>query len=166
MGSVLSFIGANIPALICMLAGFILLVVEMYIPGFGLPGISGTILLVVGIVLKASNPMEALIIAAIVLVLLGVALSISLHSAANGRLAKSSLVLQDVSTGDASHVSEGDLNYFVDHEGVTVSKLRPAGMAEFDGVKLNVVSDGEFIDSGRKVRVARVQGNRIVVKAI
>jgi len=37
-------------------------------------------------------------------------------------------------------------------------------MAEFDGVKLNVVSDGEYIASGAKVIVARVEGNRIVVR--
>ena len=48
-------------------------------------------------------------------------------------------------------------------EGVAVTVLRPAGMAEFDGVKLNVVSDGEFIPEGERVRVSRVEGNRIVV---
>ena len=56
-----------------------------------------------------------------------------------------------------------DLAYFVDKKGVAVTVLRPAGMAEFDGVKLNVVSDGEFIPEGERVRVSRVEGNRIVV---
>ena len=42
------FILANLPAILCLLAGFTLVVVEMFIPGFGLPGISGIILLVVG----------------------------------------------------------------------------------------------------------------------
>ena len=51
-------------------------------------------------------------------------------------------------------------------EGVARTTLRPAGMAEFDDVKLNVVSDGEFIAVGKRVRVERVEGNRIVVQEL
>ncbi len=39
-------------------------------------------------------------------------------------------------------------------------------MADFDGVKLNVVSDGEFIDTGEKVRIMRIDGNRILVNKV
>ena len=49
---------------------------------------------------------------------------------------------------------------------MTHTVLRPAGMAEFDGVKLNVVSDGEYIPSGCRIVVDRVEGNRIVVRAL
>ena len=42
--------------------------------------------------------------------------------------------------------------------------LRPTGMAEFDGVKLNVQSDGEFIPKDVLVKVERVEGARIVVR--
>lgn len=160
------FIMANLPAIICLISGFVLVVVEMFVPGFGLPGISGIILLVVGVALKATSPLEALIIAAAIILLLCVALSISLRSAAKGRLSRSSLVLSDVLKGNAAEVSEVDLKFFIGHEGVTQCALRPAGIAEFDGVKLNVVSDGEFIESARAVRVERVEGNRIVVRSI
>ena len=157
---------ANLPALLCILSGFLLIVVEMFIPGFGLPGISGIILLIVGISLKASSPMEALIIAAVVIGLLCIAFSISLRSAAKGRLSKSPLVLNDVIDSTASEVSNGDLKYFVGKTGNTTCPLRPAGIAEFDGVKLNVVSDGEYLPEGAQVRVDRVDGNRIVVRQI
>lgn len=158
------FILQNLPAILCLISGFALVVVEMFIPGFGLPGISGIILLVVGVALKANSALEALIIAAVIILLLCVALSISLRSAAKGRLSRSSLVLSDVLKGNASEVSEVDLKFFIGHEGRTCCVLRPAGIAEFDGVKLNVVSDGAFIDEGKQVRVERVEGNRIVVR--
>ena len=160
------FILANLPAILCLLAGFTLVVVEMFIPGFGLPGISGIILLVVGVVLKARSPLEALIIAAAIILLLCIALSIALRSAARGRLSRSSLILSDVSKGDASEVSEGDLMFFIGKNGRTTCALRPSGIAEIDGVKLNVVSDGEFIDDNIPVRVERVEGNRIVVRRL
>ena len=55
------------------------------------------------------------------------------------------------------------MKVFLGREGTTVTVLRPTGMAEFDGVKLNVVSDGEFIAQGKAIRVQSVEGNRIVV---
>ena len=99
------FILENLPAILCLMSGFVLVVVEMFIPGFGLPGISGIILLMVGVALKARSPLEALIIASVIILLLCVALSISLRSAAKGRLSRSSLVLSDVLDGKASEVS-------------------------------------------------------------
>ena len=45
------------------------------------------------------------------------------------------------------------MEVFLGKEGVTTTVLRPAGMAEFDGVKLNVVADGEYIPKDARVRV-------------
>ena len=46
------------------------------------------------------------------------------------------------------------------------SKEDPAasGTAEFEGVRLPVVSDGEFVPPGTAVQVVTVQGNQIVVR--
>jgi len=46
------------------------------------------------------------------------------------------------------------------------SPLRPAGIAEIDGRRVDVVSDGELIDAGQFIEVTRVDGNRIVVRPI
>ena len=50
--------------------------------------------------------------------------------------------------------------------GKAESLLRPAGRAMFVGRSFDVVSDGEFIESGRQIKVIAVQGNRIVVAAV
>lgn len=154
----------ELPAIICLVVGFVLLVVEMYIPGFGVCGITGTVLLVVGVALYAKSPLEALVLTLILVALLCIALSISIHSISKGRLAKSKLVLNDVSV--QSELGEQDLKYFVGREGVVKTVLRPAGMGEFDGVRVNIVSDGEFIKEGARVRIDRVEGNRIVVSEV
>ena len=46
------------------------------------------------------------------------------------------------------------------------SPLRPAGIAEIDGQRVDVVSDGELIEVGQFIEVVRVDGNRIVVRRI
>ena len=165
MGGLLGLLGANVPALILLLVGVGLLVFEMYIPGFGVPGISGIALLVVGFLLLKPSLEQGLVLFAILAAILCIALSICLYSASKGRLSKSKLVLNDVAVS-ADAAENNDLNYFVGREGVTHTALRPAGIGEFDGVKLNVVSDGEFIAQGMPIRVLSVSGNRIVVRQI
>ena len=158
-----NLLAGNIPVLIMMLVGVVLLVVEMYVPGFGAPGISGIALLVLGFVLLRPPLAQGLILFAILAAILCVALSVCLYSASKGRLSKSKLVLNDVAVS-AKAAESNDLNYFIGREGVTHTALRPAGIGEFDGVKLNVVSDGEFIGKDKPIRVQSVEGNRIVVR--
>ncbi len=154
---------ANFVWLILLIVGFCLVVVEMYMPGFGFPGIAGSVCLIAGIALYARTDIVAwLVLTVIIVALLCVALSISIRSAARGRLAKSKLVLNEVST--TSELSENDLSYYVGKNGVTSTILRPAGIGDFAGVKLNVLSDGEFIPAGARVTVTRVEGNRIFVR--
>jgi membrane-bound ClpP family serine protease len=160
MESVAETVLQNLPALILLVLGFVLVLVEMHIPGFGAPGILGVLSLVAGVMLFARSPTEALVITIIIVALLCIALSFVIRSATKGRLAHSKLVLREVSVPT---VSDNDLAFFVGKTGEARTALRPSGIAEFDGVRLNVVSDGEWIANGRKIRVERVEGNRIVV---
>jgi membrane-bound serine protease (ClpP class) len=48
--------------------------------------------------------------------------------------------------------------------GRAATPLHPAGIAEIDGQRVDVVSDGELVDSGEPVEVIRVDGNRVVVR--
>ena len=164
----LEFIAANLPILICFVIGIGLMVLEAFMPGFGLPGISGIILEVVAVALTWMNhgPMAALGMTLIVLSILAIAISMSLSSAANGKLSRSKLVLNDTESNEAGYRSTEDLDVFLGKEGVTTTVLRPTGMAEFDGVRLNVVSEGEFIQSGTRVQIVRVEGSRILVRTI
>jgi membrane-bound serine protease (ClpP class) len=44
--------------------------------------------------------------------------------------------------------------------------LRPAGRADFGGEVLDVVTQGEFIETNQTVEVVEIRGNRVVVKPI
>lgn len=164
MNELFTLVTSNIPETIMMIAGFVLLVIEMYIPGFGLAGISGTALMIGGIALMGPTPLQALILVLISVILLSIAFSLAMHSISKGRLSRSNLVLNDVLNQKKESPTNEDLSYFVGKVGQTHTALRPAGIAEFDGVKLNVVSDGDFVNSQKHVRVERVEGNRIVVR--
>ena len=121
MASLGSLLTGNIPVLLMMIVGVVLLVVEMYVPGFGAPGISGIALLVLGFVLLKPPLAEGLILFAILAAILCVALSVCLYSASKGRLSKSKLVLNDVAV-PASVAENNDLNYFIGREGVASAR--------------------------------------------
>ena len=165
MGGLVELLLANIPLLLLMLVGVVLLVVEMYIPGFGVPGLLGLASLGLSIYLLHPTVTQGLVLLAILAAILCVALSVCLFTASKGRLSRSKLVLNDVAVPPES-VENNDLNYFLGKTGTAHTMLRPAGIGEFDGVRLNVVSDGEFIPAGKTIRVESVSGNRIVVRVV
>ena len=144
----------NLPMALCVLLGMGLILVEVFLPGFGLPGISGIALVGVGTI------MAALLL--VIIAVLAVLVSWLLRSAAKGDVAKSKLFLHQ----KEELREQQDMQVLVGHEGRTLSVLRPSGIGDFDGVRLNVVTEGEFIENGVAIRIARVEGGKIVVKAI
>ncbi len=165
----LEFLLANLPIVICVIAGLALLIVEVFMPGFGVPGISGIIiLLLVSAVLLGiqAGPLAALALVVVIVALVAIMLSITLKSASGGRLSKSPIILHSAERAEDGYVANSDMSVFIGREGETQTVLRPAGIAMFDGVRLNVVSEGSFIPEGAKIRIERVEGSRIVVKQL
>jgi membrane-bound ClpP family serine protease len=164
----LDFILANLPIIMCFLVGVGLLIVEVFLPGFGLPGIAGIILQFITIWLTWASygPVAALGMTIVILAVVAIAISISLKSAARGRLSRSSIVNHHQESLRDGYNATGDMEVFLGKEGITSTVLRPAGIAEFDGVRLNVVSEGEFINANTSVRIERVDGPRILVRPI
>ena len=161
-------VSVNLSIILCFLFGIGLLMVEIFMPGFGLPGLSGIALEIISIVLVYQNygGLAALGMTLVILAVIGITISIALRSASRGRLSKSSLILKNEETVSEGYTASSDMDVFLGKEGKTTTTLRPTGMAEFDGVKLNVVADGEYIPQDTLVRVDHVEGSRIVVRKV
>ena len=158
----------NLPILICFVFGLGLLIVEVFMPGFGLPGVSGIALEIASIVLTymRHGGFAALGMTLIILACVAAAISIALRSVNKGRLSKSPVILTETESASEGYVTSKDMEIFLGREGRTKTVLRPSGLAEFDGVKLDVVADGEYIPKDTMVRVDHVEGARIVVRRV
>ena len=165
MQTVFTFIAANIIGILVALIGIALLVLEMYVPGFGAPGILGIAMLILGYILIGPTLQEGLILLLVFGAILCIALIICLRSASKGRFDKSRLVLRDIAVAKETPESN-HLMRFIGKEGIAKTALRPAGICDFDGVRLNVVSNGEFIENGARVKVIAVEGNRVLVSSV
>ena len=164
----IDFLAANLPIVICFFIGVALLVAEVFMPGFGIAGISGIVLELISIVLVylKYGGLAALGLTIVILAVIGITISVSLRSATKGRLSKSPIILKERETTAEGYIASAEMDVFVGREGETITPLRPTGLAEFDGIRLNVVSEGEYIPKGIPVRVQVTDGSRVVVRRI
>ncbi len=147
--------------LVCMVLGLALIFIEIAIvPGFGLVGIAGGVLLVGGAIVVWSTAGAAWGLASLLVAcpLFVAALWIFFKSGASNRL-----VQHEKITGDSSAVAE--LTFLSGRTGVAKSPLRPSGIAEIEGKRYDVVTDGgEYVEKGEAVVVVRIDTNSIVVE--
>lgn len=160
--------------LLLALGGVILLALELLvIPGFGVAGVLGIVAILAGLVLSlvgAGDTTEVLYQAAgrvVFSMLVALAASLVLLRFLPRLPFGRRLVLQtDLGAGHAhGSAPEGDLRW-IGRKGLASSPLRPAGIADIDGERVDVVSEGDLIEAGQAVEVTRVDGNRIVVRRI
>jgi len=54
----------------------------------------------------------------------------------------------------------------VGQEGITESELRPVGIAVIGGNRIDVMTEGDYVEPNSRIRVIREEGNRIVVEQV
>jgi membrane-bound serine protease (ClpP class) len=149
-------------AIVLLTLGLILIIAEVLVPSFGLLGGLAT-LSIIGSVIVAWQEDPALgsgfLVAAVLLVPTFVVLAFKILP--RTPLGKR-LILSGPSFEDGAAVDQRDKG-LVGVEGFAMTPLRPAGMAQLGGRRVDVVSRGERIDQGVRVRVIEVRGNRVVV---
>lgn len=160
-GIKMSMLMTNLPIIFCLMMGMILIIIEVFLPGFGLPGIGGIALIGVGVVLSGIHfgTMIAVGVLLVLIAVLAVLISWVLRQVVHGKT-RSDLFLKDKGEYDVYE----DMKVLIGKTGIATSVLRPAGIGDFDGVRLNVVTEGGFIEKDMPIEIVRVDGSKIVVK--
>ena len=146
--------------------GMILLLIEMFIPGFGVFGGLGLVALVLCILFQAHTVAEGLMLLLIISAIVFILALIAARSFKRGWLYRSSLVLKDAEQKEAGYVAKEDYSRLNGKEGLSLTPLRPAGTAQIDGEKADVVTEGDFIPKGARVKVINTSHGRITVKQL
>ncbi len=160
--------------LLLALGGVVLLVLEIVvIPGFGIAGVLGIAAILAGLILSlvgAGDTSDVVLEAAgrvvfslLVALIASLVILRFLPRLPFGRR----LVLETgLGTGHEHGSAPDSDERWMAKQGRASSPLRPAGIAEIEGKRVDVVSDGEMIDAGEIIEVTRVDGNRIVVRRV
>jgi membrane-bound serine protease (ClpP class) len=145
-------------------AGMVLIFSEFFLPG-GILGIIGGLLILTSTALGYQAAPDYFLFI-LVGELLGAALCIGLGFwVLTQTKASSLLALDHTLTQESGYVSaESDLK-LLGQEGVAMTALRPAGSARIGEERIDVVSDGTFLEEGTRIVVVEVKGSRVVVEA-
>ena len=157
------FANIPIPALILFGVGIVLLIVEMYVPGFGVAGVSSLIAFALAIIFAADTFLEGLVFTGVVLVVIAIVVAVFLVLLSKGKLSSNFILKAKNSTDEGFSSAADDLRFLVGREGVAQTILRPTGRVSIENKVYDVISSGDFIAPGEKIRVLEVNGNRIVV---
>lgn len=140
--------------------GYLLLFAELFLPG-GVIGVLGLLAVIYGCYLAFGLGGlwgSAAIILSIVVT------GLAVHLFFRSRLGRRLVLSED--EGKTWKAQEDDLEGLVGKAGTALTSLRPAGLADLDGRRVDVVTDGQFVERSRPVRVVEVEGNRVMVEEI
>ncbi|RFB17562.1 nodulation protein NfeD [Bacillus sp. HNG] len=207
------FITNPIVVSILLTIGSLGLVVELYSPGFGIPGIMGIsalllffyghlvaglaglesiILFVVGIVLillefvlpggiigliglgailtsffLAGSSMMVISISLLVALVATIIVSIILVKIFGKKLhVFKKIILFDSTNSESGYVSNKNRDDLIGKQGIALTTLRPSGTAIINDERLDVVTQGNYIERNTRVEVIKTEGSRIVVREV
>jgi membrane-bound serine protease (ClpP class) len=156
---------AGMESIVLFVIGIGLLISEMFISSFGILGILGITSIIFGITMGAydtGNALRSLGIAALIALVIIIAFAYVFRK----RGIWNRFILSEQLTTDKGYVPQLSREKWIGQEGFALSMLRPSGLADINGERLDVISSGEFIEEGKPLRVLSVDGTRILVKEI
>ena len=144
--------------------GMILLVSETFMPG-GILGTIGFILVLIGIIItyREHGSTTGHIVIAVSFLSTGVLVAVGLKIFPNTRLGKMIILKSDVSKKSGYDSSVERLEGLTGKSGVAMTDLRPSGIAMIDEKRINVVSEGGYIERDTNVKVVKIDGNKVLV---
>lgn len=158
---------AGFETIILFAIGLLLLLAEVFlIPGFGLAGIGGVAAILASIFLTFGNIVQATysILIALGLSIAGFFLLIRFIPSTRAWRKFILFTKQEKELGYT--VGTKDLKRLTGKEGIAITPLRPSGIVEANGKKLNALTRGEYVNSNTKIKIISVEGNKIVVEAV
>ncbi len=158
---------ANWGAVALVIVGVILLAVEVFIvPGFGIVGISGIAAIVVSFFMSFRSYTIALHVIFWSMLATGVGIYFMFKYLPKTTFFNRLVLATSEIKKDGYHASPDIYSNLENKQGKAITTLRPAGKAKIDGRMMDVMTEGDFINKGDKVKVVKIEGNRIVVKKV
>ena len=159
--------------LMLITAGLVLIAVEVFIiPGFGVAGTLGIVSVGAGVVLSMLGRFPTLtdmgfafsaVVAAMIITAV-FAYAFLRHLRWSRRLG--GLFLRQATAKEAGYISGDVRSDLVGQQGTAATTLRPAGVGMFGDERIDVVTEGPWIEAGRSIQILRSEGYRHVVREV
>lgn len=163
--------------IILFFIGVLLILIEIFvIPGFGVSGLIGITLIIVSMATSLIGNVglsfpelyqisQAIWTMAITLILgIGLVASMIRYMPENKLFSK--LILTDATDREHGYTSSDSKDALIGLEGVAMTSLRPAGTVLIDDKRIDVVSVGDFIEKGARIKVVDTSSSRVMVDRV
>ncbi|MCK5708113.1 MAG: hypothetical protein KAI43_10715 [Candidatus Aureabacteria bacterium] len=145
------------------LIGIIFILLEIYIPG-GVLGIIGFVSLLLCVALSFTFGVNfGLLMSFITLVSLAAGVYFVIKYIPESPIGKKLFLTR---TLKRDKDTEESFDRFIGKEGIAITDLRPSGTAKINNRRIDVVTEGDYIDKDKKISVIAVEGNRVIVREI
>ncbi len=153
-------------ALLLLLLGCALVVLEVFVPSGGVIAILSAVALIAAIVMafqesSTTGPMIGFIFTAVTICAVPVLVGVAFKIWPKTPMGKAFLGELPV---EADILPEESRRVLVGHVGVARTKMLPSGAVEIDGRIIDAVTQGQAIEAGTYVVVVEVRGNRVMVR--
>lgn len=152
---------------ICLAVGLVLLAIEIFIPGFGVCGITGITLLTFSVIFRVITSQDFVHFVYLLLIIvvgIGLTMLIAIRSARFGLISKTPIVEKSTAIPSDYASNNKNFGYLLNKVGKTKTICKPSGKMEFDNIEYSVISNGDYIEAETPVRVIEVDGSTIIVK--
>lgn len=154
---------AGMEAIVLLILGIGLIIAEFFVTG-GILGLLGVGSIIGSLFLSGYDIGHMSLSIAIAFVVAVVAAVVLFRSIGLEKGIFRRIVLKDRTSTELGYVSSVSRMELMGLEGITVTPLRPAGTALLDGERIDVVSEGGFIEENKRVKVVNIEGMRVVVR--
>ncbi|MFC1549747.1 nodulation protein NfeD [Candidatus Neomarinimicrobiota bacterium] len=165
---------ATMSDLLIILVGIVLLLIEMlFIPGFGVAGIAGIVVILWGLYelllpeIPVGGEIESMALTGLTIGIIGglIALVLLFRLMTKTKF-WTKLTSPGIESQAAGFSTSIGLEDQIGKEGIAVTDLRPSGWITVNEKRIFVVTEGDYISQNNAVKILSVEGNRVVVRKI
>jgi membrane-bound ClpP family serine protease len=154
---------ASYGTLTLFVAGIILIFFEFFLPG-AVAGTLGFAALILSFFMAGEDALQMGVSILIAITISTIVFFVMIKLLGKKLLLFNKMVLFDVAKKEDGYVSNVNRTDLLGKEGIALTVLRPSGTAVINNERIDVVSEGDFIEKNARIIVIKVEGPRIVVR--
>ena len=167
----LLFVNIDAATALCLIAGLLLIALEIFQTGSITFGVTGGLLYFTGMIFRVLNPHEdeqplamLFIMTLFAMLYIVVIFLLMVSTSRRSWLTRTPATAEEKVIKSEKNNGKEDYSGLLNKLGVAITKLSPDGKAEIKDKVYEVTAEGFFINRGEVVRVISIEGKNIVVK--
>ena len=156
---------AGMEAIILFVVGIVLILLEFFVPG-GILGLIGFGAVITSLFIASDN-VTYMAISMLIALSVSILASILLFKVFGKKIRLfQKIILKDSTNTESGYISSKSRTELLGKEGFSLTSLRPSGTAIINDERIDVITEGGYIERHKKIKVVKTEGVRVVVREL